>query len=357
MNQMNDFIKKQPWAVPALVGVLAFLFGWMVMGWYISPVVWTDAAFKDLRAEDKQEYVKLVANAYQSDLDGAKAQQRIAVLCGLDATEVCPAASALISETLAASVTDDAARYNLAALQLVVQAQPAVTATDTPDTTATAAKPSLWKQLQLPLLACGAVVVLGMAGLGGYLLWRNRKPGAPPAYKPVSPARQAMAMAAETPRTDYSQPEAAAATPTGNAPIAQFMTTYVLGDDTYDDSFSVDGPDGSFLGECGMGISETIGVGDPKKVMAFEVWLFDKNDIRTVTRVLMSEHAFNDEALKSRLAAKGEPVLVKAGDVVSMETATLTVTARVVDTAYGGGALPPNSFFERLTIELAAFQK
>jgi hypothetical protein len=148
-----------------------------------------------------------------------------------------------------------------------------------------------------------------------------------------------------------------APTPTGSPPVAQFMTTYVLGDDLYDDSFSIDAPDGSFLGECGMGISETIGVGDPKKVMAFEVWLFDKNDIRTVTKVLMSTHAFNDEALKSRLAAKGEPVLVQAGDVVSMETASLVVTARVVDMAYGGGALPPNSFFERLTIELAAFTK
>ena len=91
--------------------------------------------------------------------------------------------------------------------------------------------------------------------------------------------------------------------------------------------------------------------------MAFEVWLFDKNDIRTVTKVLMSEHAFRDEALKSRLAAKGEPVLVQQGDVVQMETASLVVTARVVDMAYGGGALPPNSYFERLTIELAAYSK
>ena len=40
-----------------------------------------------------------------------------------------------------------------------------------------------------------------------------------------------------------------------------------------------------------------------------------------------------------------------------METASLVVTSRVVDMAYGGGALPPNSFFERLTIELAAYTK
>jgi len=40
-----------------------------------------------------------------------------------------------------------------------------------------------------------------------------------------------------------------------------------------------------------------------------------------------------------------------------METASLLVTARVVDLAYGGGALPPSSFFEQITIELAAYPK
>ncbi len=355
MNQINDFIKKQPLVVALGALVVGVLFGLVVLGWYVWPVQWTDAAFKDLRAVDQQEYVKLVASAYQMDMDGTKAKQRIAALCGLEAKEICPAASAVISGTLTASAKDEEARYNLAALQLVVQTQSTGAGMGAGNETPAAEKPSLLKQLQLPLMACGAVIVLGVVGLGGYLFLRNRA-GRPPAYKPVSPARQAT-LDAEAQRTDYSAPEVVAATPTGNAPIAQFMTTYVLGDDTYDDSFSVDGPEGSFLGECGMGISETIGVGDPKKVMAFEVWLFDKNDIRTVTRVLMSEHAFKDEALKSRLAAKGEPVMVQAGGVVTMETATLTVTARVVDTAYGGGALPPNSFFERLTIELAAFQK
>ena len=99
-------------------------------------------------------------------------------------------------------------------------------------------------------------------------------------------------------------------------PIAQFMTTYVLGDDLFDDSFSIDSPSGEFLGECGIGISETIGVGEPKKVTAFEVWLFDKNDIQTVTKVLMSSHAFNDSATFQRLQAKGEPFLVERGKQV-----------------------------------------
>ncbi len=87
------------------------------------------------------------------------------------------------------------------------------------------------------------------------------------------------------------------------------MTTYDLGHDTYDESFSIETPMGEFLGECGVGISETLGAGEPAKVTAFEVWLFDKSDIRTVTKVLMSPYAYNDSALRTRLAPKGDPVL------------------------------------------------
>jgi hypothetical protein len=145
------------------------------------------------------------------------------------------------------------------------------------------------------------------------------------------------------------------------APLTQHMSTYILGDDLYDDSFSIETASreesGEFLGEYGAGISETIGVGDPKKVTAIEAWLFDKNDIRTVTKVLMSEHAFNDQALRTKLAPKGEAVLVTPGGTTMLETQTLRVQIKVVDLEYGEGALPPNSFFERLTVELAAWPK
>jgi hypothetical protein len=139
--------------------------------------------------------------------------------------------------------------------------------------------------------------------------------------------------------------------------MSQFMTTYMLGDDLFDDSFSIDSPTGEFLGECGVGISESIGVGEPKKVTAFEVWLFDKNDIQTVTKVLMSEHAFSDDKLRTRLSAMGDPFLVQPGMETELETATLRLVARVVDMAYGSGASPTDSYFERITLELAVWQK
>jgi hypothetical protein len=165
-----------------------------------------------------------------------------------------------------------------------------------------------------------------------------------------TPDQQAGDYSKQVERTDYSamgeQP-----------PIAQFVTTYVSGDDLFDDSFSIDSASGEFLGECGVGISETIGVGDPKKVSAFEVWMFDKNDIQTVTKVLMSEHAFNDPSTFQRLQAKGEPVKVDRGQKVTLETATLQMIATISEIDYGQGALPTGSFFNRVTLELAIWQK
>ncbi len=106
-----------------------------------------------------------------------------------------------------------------------------------------------------------------------------------------------------------------------------------------------------------MGISETIGVGDPKKVTAFEVWLFDKNDIQTVTKVLMSRHAFDDPGISQRLASKGEPVLAEPGKIVVLETATLILEAVIENMGYGQGALPQNSFFDQMTLKLQIWQK
>lgn len=140
-------------------------------------------------------------------------------------------------------------------------------------------------------------------------------------------------------------------------PVCQFVSTYVLGDSLYDESFPIETSKGMFLGECGSSIGETIGVGEPKRVTATEVWLFDKNDITTVTKVIMSEHAYRDQALRTKLASKGEAVLAVPGATITLETQTLRAQVRIVDVQYGEGPLPPRSFFERLVVEIAVWSK
>jgi hypothetical protein len=165
-----------------------------------------------------------------------------------------------------------------------------------------------------------------------------------------TPVMQAVEISKNTQRTNFEQLGLA-------PPITQTMTTYVLGDDLYDESFSIDTQGGEFLGEYGVGVSEAIGVGEPKKVTALEIWLFDKNDIKTATKVLMSDHAFNDPAIRSRLEPKGELVLVEPQGQILLETATLQLLATVADLEYGRGAMPQNSYFERITLELAIWPR
>jgi hypothetical protein len=71
----------------------------------------------------------------------------------------------------------------------------------------------------------------------------------------------------------------------------------------------------------------------------------------------MSEHAYNDPELRASLAPKGEAVLAKVNEPMVLETATLRLDVMLTESIYGTGPLPPNSFFERLTVELVARTK
>lgn len=137
--------------------------------------------------------------------------------------------------------------------------------------------------------------------------------------------------------------------------LLSMRSTYRLGMDSFDESFSIE-HDGAFKGECGMGISEVMGEDTPRKVMAFEVWLFDKSDIRTITKVLLSDYAYNNEALRNKLSARGEAILAQAGATVVLETAALEVEATVVEMDYGPGE-PEASFFNTLSVSLVARTK
>ena len=198
------------------------------------------------------------------------------------------------------------------------------------------------------VLSVAGILILAVLIFGAFYVLRNVLRFTPRGEP--SAAMQAAEVTRQTERTDFQSLGLA-------PPVTQTMTTYVLGDDLYDESFSIDTQGGDFLGEYGVGISDTIGVGDPKKVTALEVWLFDKNDIKTATKVLMSAHAFNDQSLRSRLEAKGELVMLEPKAQIILETATLQLLVTVNDLEYGVGSMPAESYFERVILELAVWPK
>jgi hypothetical protein len=348
MEAIREQLKK-PWAIPAIAFVVGLFIGLVVLGWWLWPVQWTDASVKNLRSDLQTEYLRMAIDAYSANHDPVAAKRHF--------DDVGPSALALMAEiekqpgSLSPQAIADFGALVVKAVPAGGTAQatsavPGATAVPgglTPVPTTTPAPPRSLLSTLLTVM-CVITVLLAVALVGAFLLRNRLKSG------PAAPA--AAPEGAPAPAEEWTSPGGGEA-----PPMAQFSASYKLGDDLFDDSFSVDSPSGEFLGECGVGISETIGVGEPKKVTAFEVWLFDKNDIQTVTKVVMSAHAFTDEAIRQRLAAKGEPVQAAPGIQVVLETATLQLVARVVDMGYGDGAMPTDSYFESLILDLAVWQK
>jgi len=338
MDKIREQIKNP--LVSGIGGLVVGLLVGLLVGWVIWPVQYKDAAPEHLQIGFQEDYLSMAIDSFRVNPDVPLAQRRWKDL-GPGASDVLkaledqstPATIGAINQFKAAVVTT--AAITGATEAAPVPGEPGTTTTETKKTSPLGT---------VLLVMCGLTLLLGIGFGIVYLLKSRNKPVT------ITPAMQAQEAARQAEWTDYS-------TTGGEPPISQFMASYKIGDDLFDDSFSIDSPNGEFLGECGVGISETIGVGDPKKVTAFEVWLFDKNDIQTVTKVLMSAHAFENEAILHRLSAKGEPVLAEPGGQITLETATLRLTASIHDMNYGEGALPEKSFFDTLILEIAVWQK
>jgi hypothetical protein len=327
-------VSQRKWVPVAAAAALGLAVG-LLYAWVINPVQWTDATPALLRADYQTDYLKAAIDSYSVNRDVDLAVSRYQSL-GAAGPGTLAAIQADPGEVSPAAVEEFAATVTL---------YPATPGTPT-------AAPPTTSITQYLLPVCGVTLVLGLL-LGGVLLIRSRSGR----RAPREAERYGLPEPGED-RVPYEVPSSPSR-PAGldRPPLATFRTTYTLGDDLYDDSFSIESATGDFLGECGVGIGDLIGVGEPKKVSAFEVWLFDKNDIQTVTKVLMSRYSHHDDATRNRMAAKGDPILAEPGAVVTLETASLMVEARIVDLTYGGGALPAESFFERITIELRAASK
>ncbi len=331
MDKLKQYLTKEN-LIPAGVGlVIGLLIGWFAIGWGLWPVSFVDGEAQHLRTDLQAEWLKMTIQSFEKtkNIDQALARW----------DSLGDGAEGVLNQ-LRTDPEMDVQTVNTFA-ELVTAELPAVPAGDEAP-----AEDGGGINLQVLIISfCGiGLVIVGALVYFFVLRKRGGKSDKPTAMS------ESQRMNREADKTDFAADGL-------DVPIAQFMTTYKLGNNFYDDSFSIDSPAGEFLGECGVGVSETIGVGDPKKVTALEVWLFDKNDIQTVTKVVMSDYGFEDGELRQKLSAKGDPVKAKIGDQVDLETATLLLAARVVDMEYASGALPEKSYFDHVTIELAVWPK
>ncbi len=325
MQFVVAILKKLPWSTVGL-----FVIG-LVLGLFLG---WGTKEFKDatpsyLRADLQVDYMRMTIDSFRLNQDPNLAVQRWQNL-GLGA------------QPAFAAVQADPKNIDPAIIQAYGEVVTRVLSTNGTTTPVEGSS-----QTSTLYLAIGAIVLLLFLGVAAFYLFRlfgRRGSGE------VTAVMQGSEISRNAEKTNFEQLGLA-------PPITQMMTTYVLGDDLYDESFSIDTQAGEFMGEYGVGVSEAIGVGDPKKVTALEIWLFDKNDIKTATKVLMSRHSFNDPGIRARLEPKGELVLIEPQSQILLETATLQLLATVVDLEYGKGPLPSDSYFDRITLELAIWPR
>ncbi len=329
MDKIQDNFKKGFNSPPimAVIGIVVGIILGLIYGWVISPAELDDLPVELLRADLKIDYLRMAVDSYALNQDAALAEERYDRL-GEDASTYLSEVEFNPSGQL---VSDIDSFRDVVELTYLTDQLEDLTDEDQPSN-------NLLKwALLITIVFAGALVIR-------YFLGKRAAGNAAP--------KTAVSMAQEiTSKIDSTNFDDRGESP----PMHQFVTTYVLGDNLFDDSFSIESAAGEFLGECGVGISEAIGVGEPKRVTAFEVWLFDQNDIKTVTKVLMSGHAFYDDAIRSELEKKGEPVLADPGVEFVLATNNLRIIGRVMDMGYGDGPLPEESFFDRLSIELSVW--
>jgi hypothetical protein len=334
-----QFVQRHMTSAALASGVAIGLIVGLAVGWWLWPVQLVNSAPAQLHSDFQETYLRCVADSYILTGDLEEAQAKLGASHWDEGQLV--AALQRLAET---SGPVEANRLNTLAEALAGPA-PRPTPADEGEPEDEDA-PSGFHTVAL---LCGAgILLVALAAAIAFLLPRLRKERS--LYEePEEDLGSLIGGRAESLRSRLARVTQPAAT----SPPPQFVTTYALGDDQYDPSFTIESDNGEFVGECGVGISETIGLGTPSKATAFEVWLFDKNDIRTVTAILMSDYAFGDSTLRAELGTKGEPFEARPGAELTLDTKTLRLHVRVAEAEYGAGPLPQNSYFSRLTVELS----
>ncbi len=332
MTKFQAPFLTHPYMRLGVVFVVGFLLGWVVMGWWLWPVQWKDAAPQHLHPDYQMDYLRMAIDSYKVNRNAALARQRFEALG--------EAAPELLKQILARP--EPQIRGDVEAFALVVTGQgvPGPTQASPEVPTATpGVKPGLGRGVIVALVCLGFVALFIVAVVAVFVL-RQR-------------GRQFAQAREERKQVEAEEAFAEVEAQPGEEALAHHITTYKFGDDYFDESFAIETETGEFLGECGINLSEVINEGTPKEAAAFEVWLFDKTDIQTVTKVLVVPDA--SEALVRRAQDKGEVVVAQPGDTLDLETGNLRAQVRIRDMRVGESA--NGTFFEQLTTEFLIWQK
>lgn len=350
---------------------VGLLIGWFGIGWGLWPVQWENTDPVDLRQQAREEYLVLVATDYALTRDATTAFQRLASWPSLAALD--RDVRQLADFYIAQGQAELAQRL----LQLA-------DGLPLPTGELPAQEPQGTDLARVFRGIIVAAVVIGLVAVA-ILLLRQRRPALATSGASIrSRVRRGFSSKGREGRVRFEEdddsledaeprqaarerPHTAASTSALEKMEAIVPRLFRRGESKpkatwelearytgqgmeYDQTFTLDDANGAYFGECGVGAASHHG-SDPRQVNGLEVWLFDKSDIHTVAKVLVTEWAYQDEALMEELAARGEPVLAQQGATFALDGHTLHATVTVEDVQYLRGA-SLNSAFAQVALRV-----
>ena len=325
---------KKPVVLGILAGVIGIILG-LIWAWGIQPVQWKDAPPSLLASYYQEEYLRMAIDSYQANNNAEVALRRYQSM-GTNGPRV-----------LATIASNPGSQNPTAILNFVNIVQPGgLVGSATPTPAGGGTTPAASPTVSYIIIAAIVIVV----GVIGYFMMRLLRPLIKKTGE-MTPAQQAQQWDRETKKTNYAEMNE-------EPPVFQLLNTYAVGDDLYTHSMDVNSADGTYIGQCGLEIADTIPVFDkPKRVRAIATWLFGLKYKETTWAILMPPDAYENAALRDRLRAKGEPIKVEPNLVIEIETRELKMHVRVAEVEYGQGAMAEEDYFKRLTLELAVWPK
>jgi len=389
----NGANERPAWLIPAISFLIGLLIGWWAIGWGVWPVKWTNALPVDLRAEERDQYLTMVAESYAATRNADLARER---LKSWPADELAQHLANLRQRV--GPNTPQAAQVQALA-ELMAVAKPPAAGPQVPTKAPT--------PVGRPTPAPAAIVDFGavLRGVATVLLWllffvvaivvayrlwnrwRKAHQVQPTAAidtsartrRPAPPVQRPLAESVEEPRPVWVQEEAAGEpeagflpveptaqepvvapppvtsiprppavsprpparplTPAGSGPagaftrIGEYQAIYQMGEPDYDEAFDLTDPAGTYLGQCGLALHNPIGR-NHDQAAALEAWLWDGKDPDTQVKVLMSEGAYRDTALREQLRGDHEAIAIRPGTEFELETHRLLLRGRVERAEY-----------------------
>jgi hypothetical protein len=135
----------------------------------------------------------------------------------------------------------------------------------------------------------------------------------------------------------------------------EYRALYQMGEPDYDEAFDVADAAGGYLGQCGLELNDPIGRSHDQAA-ALQAWLWDSSDPDTKVKVLMSEGAYRDTAMRDQLKGDHDAIPVRAGAEFELETYKMRLRGQVEKVEYADQE-PAYTIFSELLVRFRVDRK